>query len=645
MRFQIINIAIYGAGGRIRSMEFKPDAVNIITGQSKTGKSALIHIVDYCLSARKVCNIPSGVIRRSVEWYAVKLQTSSGEIVIARRNPEQGKQYSEDIYIECGTSLSLPEPCRLIKNTNLETLSAILSQVLGIGDYSHEPKAGQTRKTGTADIDKALIYCFQEQSEIDSRKFLFHRQGEEYLPQSIKDYLPYFLGAATEDIVEKREKLRRLNRELKQIESRIAERNNLKGKSFERAFALLNEAKHVDLIAADEQFQESWDYVRQMIKATLSENLEDDLAEPNTGVLNDLLDRQQRIRESHRAAADELNSLRELKSSSNGFVSEMKEQKSRLESINIFDHSRDPNTCPLCSSQIHGAVPSVEAIRASLTDIDSQLEAVSNDTPHLDSMITKAEEQLAEIKKQLDEVKVSIKSLQTTDERISKMRDYNSRRALVKGRLSLFQESMPASNTDSTEDEIIKERLSERIRLINADINDDALTERLESIISLVSARITSLAGKLEIEHSSSPMRLDIKKLTVVADTEDEIIPLFHMGSGDTWVGAHIATHLALHYWFVKKQRPVPQFLFFDQPSQAYFPPDTPAEVVRDQTAAVNSDRQSVIRMFKLIVEETKNFQVIITEHANIQEDWFQELIRENWWDGKAKLVPVGWTE
>ena len=108
----------------------------------------------------------------------------------------------------------------------------------------------------------------------------------------------------------------------------------------------------------------------------------------------------------------------------------MGEQKSRLESINIFGHTGDPNTCPLCSSTLPSAVPSAEAIRASLTDIDSQLEAVTNDTPHLDAMIAKAEDQLGEIKKQLDEVKASIISLQTTNQRISDLRDFNSRRAM-----------------------------------------------------------------------------------------------------------------------------------------------------------------------------------------------------------------------
>lgn len=645
MKFQILNILVYGANGQIRSIELKPDAVNVVTGQSKTGKSALIHIVDYCLGRRE-CNVPAGVIRKHVEWYAVKLQTSSGEVFIARRNPEPGKESSEDIYIERGTSLSFPEASSLTKNANLETLASILNQVLGIGEYTHEPKAGQTRKTGTADIGKALFYCFQEQSEIDDQKFLFHRQGEPFIPQSIKDYLPYFLGAITDEFIQNKEELRKLNRKLKQVESRIAERNRLKGQNFERAFALLNEAKSVDLIAADEPLQDSWSNVRQLIEAALARNIDNDPAEPNVDVLNDLLDRQQRTRETYRIATSELKSLKDLKRSSNGFGSEMGEQKSRLESINIFGHTGDPNTCPLCSSTLPSAIPSAEAIRASLTDIDSQLEAVTNDTPHLDAMIAKAEDQLGEIKKQLDEVKASIISLQTTNQRISDLRDFNSRRAMIKGRLSLYLENMPANDVDDSDDKLEAEKIAEQVRALEAVLDDETLAGRLESILSLVSAQITSLARKLEIEHSDSPMRLDLKKLTIVADhADDGPIPMPKMGSGETWVGLHLVTHLALHNWFFKKQRPVPQFLFLDQPSQAYFPPDTSAETVREQTEATNPDRQSVIRMFKLIVEETKNFQVIVTEHADIREDWYQALVRENWWDGKQKLVPVEWIE
>ncbi|MGE4442397.1 MAG: DUF3732 domain-containing protein [Desulfomicrobium sp.] len=644
MIFQISNIAIYGSGGVFRSVELKHNEVNIITGNNKTGKSALIHIVDYCLG-RKECNVPAGVIRKRVRWYALKLSTSSGDIIIARRNPDPGKESSEDIYIERGTSLDFPEAKRLLKNSNLDTLSSILNAVIGIGEYSHEIKKGQTRKTGMAGIGKALFFCFQTQSEVDDQKFLFHRQGEPFIPQSIKDYLPYFLGVITDEYINDKEKIRRLKRKIKQVEAKIAEQSRLKGQNFERAFSLLNEARSVDLIPSDKPSESSWASVRQLIESALSKDIDKYSGEPNLEILDDLLNKQQQLRGSYRSIRTELRSLEDLRRSSNGFGSEMVEQKNRLESINLFDQTEDSAVCPICSSTLAEIPPSAKAIHASLHEIDSQLEAVANDTPHLDAMIQSAEGRLGEVKKQLDEVRLSILSLQKTNERISALRDMNSRRAMIKGRLSLYLENMPVPDEVTSQDELEVERLVEEITRLEAKLDDENLSERLDSVLSRVSAQITTLARALEIEHSNSPMRLDIKNLTIVADTEDGPIPMPKMGSGDTWVGLHLVTHLALHNWFLKKQRPVPQFIFFDQPSQAYFPPDTSAETVREETEPTNPDRQSVVRMFKLILAQTQNFQVVITEHADIGEGWFQELVREKWWDGTQKLVPIDWPE
>ena len=148
-------------------------------------------------------------------------------------------------------------------------------------------------------------------------------------------------------------------------------------------------------------------------------------------------------------------------------------------------------------------------------------------------------------------------------------------------------------------------------------------------------------ARDLRLEHSEHPLRLDMKRLTVVADSGNGPIPMERMGSGENWVGYHLITHFALHKWFVGRDRPVPRFLFIDQPSQVYFPED------RDwQEAGEGEDRQAVSRMYQLalsvIAELAPHFQVIITDHANINEPWFQECIVERWREGD-KLVPPEW--
>jgi hypothetical protein len=43
-----------------------------------------------------------------------------------------------------------------------------------------------------------------------------------------------------------------------------------------------------------------------------------------------------------------------------------------------------------------------------------------------------------------------------------------------------------------------------------------------------------------------------------------------------------------------------------------------------------------------VVNELTPGFQVVITEHADIKEEWYQSAIVERW-RGGAKLVPEDW--
>ena len=79
---------------------------------------------------------------------------------------------------------------------------------------------------------------------------------------------------------------------------------------------------------------------------------------------------------------------------------------------------------------------------------------------------------------------------------------------------------MPANDVDDSDDKLEAEKIAE-VRALEAVLDDETLAGRLESILSLVSAQITSLARKLEIEHSDL-VRLDLKKLTIVADHADD---------------------------------------------------------------------------------------------------------------------------
>lgn len=74
---KIKSIHIYSHDGRRRDLPFRVADLNVITGRSSTGKSALSDIVEYCMG-QSDCNVPEGVIRDKVAWFAVLYQFPRG---------------------------------------------------------------------------------------------------------------------------------------------------------------------------------------------------------------------------------------------------------------------------------------------------------------------------------------------------------------------------------------------------------------------------------------------------------------------------------------------------------------------------------------------------------------------------------------
>src|ERR1035437_7854705 len=103
MSMQILSIVLYSHDGRKRVVGLSPGVVNVITGASKTGKSALIDAVDYCFGSGE-CRVPEGPIRRAVSWFGLLMQLDSGQAFVARRCPDGRAASSEDCFVEVGTT-------------------------------------------------------------------------------------------------------------------------------------------------------------------------------------------------------------------------------------------------------------------------------------------------------------------------------------------------------------------------------------------------------------------------------------------------------------------------------------------------------------------------------------------------------------
>jgi len=198
MTMQIRAIVLYHRDGRVRELAFRLGALNVITGQSRTGKSAIIDIVDYCLG-RSSFNVFEGVNRDVVAWYGLMLRMGSSDVFVAKPAPKDNAASQSSVHLQIGSDLKVPPLDQLQINTNDEGLIQQLSTMLRISPNLSVPGESHTRAPIEATLDHTKFYLFQEQGEIANRAILFHRQNEPFLPQAIKDSLPYLLGAEPED--------------------------------------------------------------------------------------------------------------------------------------------------------------------------------------------------------------------------------------------------------------------------------------------------------------------------------------------------------------------------------------------------------------------------------------------------------------
>lgn len=328
----------------------------------------------------------------------------------------------------------------------------------------------------------------------------------------------------------------------------------------------------------------------------------------------------------------------------NGFKNEAKEQGLRLKSFGLYKHLTESSSCPVCDSD---HVPEETTVLENVHRLNEKLEGVERSKPRLGSYIASLTEHEQILASRLRNTRNEIDAIRRQQIQISNQSRLEDKRSRIVGRISLYLESLDW--TDSTE------ALHEKINLIDPEIveleeklDPGALKDLLESQLSCVSDDMTRWARELGLEHSEHPIRLDINQLTVVAETPHGRTPLYRMGSGENWVGYHLVSYLALAKWFIEQERPVASFIFFDQPTQVYFPSDKAVtgsleEIDKDE------DRQAVNKMFKWLHKTTEELspklQVIITDHADIDEEWFQDCVIDDKWRGDNALIPRHWYE
>lgn len=635
---QIRELVLYGYNGKVRHLPFALGKVNIITGRSKSGKSAIGDIIDYCMGGES-CNIADGIVRDNVSWYGLLLQFDNERVFVARKNPEQGQQTTSVSYIQVGDQIEVPESCDFSANTNSAGIEKALTQRIGISENLNTPPDGQSRLPLAANIRHALYYCFQGQDEIAAKNFLFHRQSDDFVTQAIKDTIPYFLGAISEEALALENERTVLKRKLSVERRRLEENRSLMGGGFERAIKLIGEARQVGLIDASTKIDyQNYQEIFSLLQNAL--NWTPQMVTSGSGMdrLSFLQSKLQEVQNEYDDIGATLDNARKFYGETSGYSGEAQHQKKRLESIGLFEHiDFDPEKCPLCSGKLENPLPSAEMIRASIVNLDKSIANVTREQPKLRTFISTLEQDRQKKREEIETLEAEIDGIYQQDDERAQLKDLNARKGKVVGRISLWVESVQ-NDTDSGRQEKVIQEIEKRLQEIDSILDKDSVDERKQSALSRIQKDMTKWARELQLEHCDNPYRLDLNRVTVVVDKPERPVPLKQLGSGSNWVGVHLITYFALQYFYIGAKRPVPSFMFLDQPSQVYFP----SELDEKKT-----DWNEVNRIYQFIIDRTAELngqlQVIIVDHADLEKNSFREFTLENWWPDDKNLVPIDW--
>jgi hypothetical protein len=588
------------------------------------------------------------VIRDRVAWFAVIYQFDGEQVLVAKPTPGAGRASCSLAMIRRGAELTAPVFTELAVNDDDDGVETLLSRLLGIPENVTDVPLSSSRESYQANIKHTHYYLFQKQGIVANKDQLFYRQNEPYQPQAIKDTLPILLGISSRDKYELESRLRGVQRDIRLNGKLLEQARTAVATSDEKALGLLSEARAVGIPLLDVGETGSWiDLLRSVLAWKPAPVPEDDGLRVSA-IENDLVS----LREQRRESQQRIDAAIQYAKRSKGFETEAGEQKDRLTSIKLLpkNPANGEWQWPFAEANLGMTTPLAAALIAELESLEREMAAVVGERPALDEYLAGQRREIQDIGDQIRNKEVELSAAIASSEIIAQMGNRNNAASRVVGRVSLFLEGLvPDEELErlEREDRRLKAKAEDLERNIGADESRERLVSTLNSIAMHMSGYISALGG----EFGQFPARLDLHNLTVVIDRPGRPIYMPRTGGGENHLAYHLAALLALHRYAASNSQPLPRFLLIDQPTQVYFPSEALYKAADGsvETTESDADLEAVRRLFELLrrftEEDAAGFQMIVTEHANLRDEWFQAALVERPWTKPPALVPDDWPD
>ena len=644
MKFQIKKLIVWRKGetGEKREVKFLTDKVNIITGASQTGKSAIIHIIDYCLGSDK-CPVPAGVVRENASWYGLVIVCQDKQYLLARRNPDDnGDEGSDDYYISSCVDDVIPDHPKATQTT--QDAKELLNDLAKMPTSGHDELGWGSGRLSFRDV---MALVFQYQGTVANQYMMFGKMHDTAHRKILETWIDYILGAENMNLITDRMVMQAKKREHKALERDYAIAKAQLNEWLGELKSQLLVAKKYGLLGEDENVPDDIPGILRCAKTVV----DNDGAIPLSSWkdLQAVIDKIAEFEKTEEKKALELAAVDKRIAALQRFQESLAiyggGQKLKREHLNIhawFEKNQlsGEHICPFCGSATHTrATEEMTRIKEEIVKCENK----AKNAPPIKDLYLR---ELESLKKDHDRLNLELKQLrQELSESRGMLSEYKQRSKdvyMIIGQMkATVQLDMKLAVSNDVVAKIIA--LDEAIRALAQKVKDEEkeYKESIERIWHEVCDRTLHYLTDLKVEKrykKFAPEFVKSEMSLLVHDANGETHGMDVLGSGSNWVGYHIAFMTAIHEYLTQLDgSKVPSFCVFDQPSQVHG-----AEKEQDIEAV-----RSIIKTLAEGIRSTNGvWQVILVEHATEETykgiEGAEEI--ENWWNGN-KLIPDDWID
>lgn len=669
MNTLIHEIGVIDKQGKKHPVNFKA-GLNVVTGKSSTGKSALIEIFDYCFGSGEN-TIPKGVITTNAAIYYVALAVNEQDIVIARDPVIASKAFfrrveafsTKDIdhdYFNASYFRPLDEFKKHLREFFLD-----------IDDVDESLAARANRrfnqKAPTPSVRSFSSFMLQHQNLVANKHALFYRFDEKEKRDQAIEHTKIFLGLVDQKFFHLSQEKERFSAIIRRLE-RQKETNNRTSDSYKQKVGPILSQLYAlmgfkdDPLSLDKVLRHPQDAKDQFDGIIVSEKINYN-SDASTQRYNQLkLARNQKNAE-----------LRKLQRQASSINKHIQEEELFVDNVKQFSSPKhvhiSASVCPFCHTEKDSLRQSAEKLQQAITKVSGNLAQARPMKAKFESSLVDVQRNIEVVSSALTELNQQITEIEKTDKQLAEQKSLYESVVMQKAKLFALLDNLNMADDAELEKEIKEVR--KQLKKINDDLKQYDVQKGLERASAKVNEYMVEIGRHFSFEASYKPINLhfsfetfDLYHLT----QENEKIYLRSMGSGANWLYCHITLFLALHKYFAElgDKCAIPSILFLDQPTQVYFPSfnrDTSnsfeeqkskeEELRTDKDRPVDEDVKAVENLFSQLStycnEVKRNYgfspQIIVTDHADnltlSNGVSFESLVNNNRWRMRGLIHPV----